>query len=581
MLLSKKTRKQLPLNFRALLILLSTVIPFTVILILSAGEISQRMDSQNAQSYENSLTVFCKALEEEIINTNTFLYQECWESPYFLELYNSERSKRLEAERSICSSADSFLAGNAEITGVVLYNPDLMYNNLVLQPSASYSDAEISELKTLFTQTSLLAAHESLGWNLSDEASHPYWYRVLHRNGMYVSCFVDLDRVSSSAQAKYGLSAPVVFFNNDSALTNALWLSQWNGKKPEISKDEAYDFLSSGGKNYMVLARNCMSFRAVYAVFYLNNMGWFVSLGIVFILIAFFSFFLIWLFFQSQFFRPLYGLVDTMREIRDGNLSLRTLNKSKSEEFAVINTTFNHMLDTISNLKIESYEQKILAEQTELDALRLQIHPHLFLNCLKAIYGLAQLEQTQDIQDMVIHLSEHLRYTLYLSSSTVSLGQELAMCRNYIKLQGIGQHLKPVCAVSCDEELSNLMIPPITLLTLVENACKFAQMHNDMLFVQISASILTIDNVKLANIVVQDNGPGFPSDVLPQLNGAIDSFAAEGHIGIANMVRRFRFMCGDDFSVFFSNQNGARIELMLPIENSSKREDTTHGTADC
>ena len=88
-----------------------------------------------------------------------------------------------------------------------------------------------------------------------------------------------------------------------------------------------------------------------------------------------------------------------------------------SKEFAQVNDTFNRMINTITNLKIESYERKLAAreaelaaEKAELTSLRMQIQPHFYLNCLKNIYGLAQMGSFQEIQDEILLLSKHLRY---------------------------------------------------------------------------------------------------------------------------------------------------------------------------
>ena len=81
-----------------------------------------------------------------------------------------------------------------------------------------------------------------------------------------------------------------------------------------------------------------------------------------------------------------------MKRIEADDLQCRT-GQYSSKEFAQVNDTFNRMINTITNLKIESYERKLAAreaelaaEKAELTSLRMQIQPHFYLNCQKYIW---------------------------------------------------------------------------------------------------------------------------------------------------------------------------------------------------
>lgn len=552
------------------MILLITMLPFTAVFFWYTNRTIINIDNQNALGYQNSLEIFCKGIENTILNVNGFLYHECWSSSHISLLNDSTvEEERQKAQLGLSSLAYNFLNGNSDVSGVFFYNPGQQYQELHLQSGLSYSQTESTELLSVLTNVEVLAEKRNLGWFMTKETSHPYWLRMIQKEGTYVICFIDMDRLTASAQTTYGLAAPIVFAQNNVPFTNALWLRQYKDEQLKPSKNGEYYLLESGEKSYMVVMRSCISFKAIYAVQYQKNTTWIYLTAMIYIGATALAFFIIWRFLQRLFFRPLYALVGTMRDIQAGDFSLRSHTKDSGEEFAVINHTFNGMLDTISTLKIESYEQKLFAERTEMDALRLQIRPHLFLNCLKAIYGLAQSEQTQDIQKMVIRLSGHLRYTLNLRANTIALRQELEMCRNYIELQSIGQRIQPRCMITIDDALREIPVPPITLLTLMENAGKFAVLQNIALTVEISVHTLEIDDTHLAQIVIQDNGPGFPADILALLNSRLEELACDGHVGIINIVRRFRLMY-PDFSVFFSNQNGARIEMMIPVVEAEK-----------
>jgi two-component system sensor histidine kinase YesM len=60
------------------------------------------------------------------------------------------------------------------------------------------------------------------------------------------------------------------------------------------------------------------------------------------------------------------------------------------------------MMSEITTLRIKGYEQRLMAEKAQMDALRMQIRPHFFLNCLKSIFGLAQAGKTEEIKKTVL-----------------------------------------------------------------------------------------------------------------------------------------------------------------------------------
>jgi hypothetical protein len=53
------------------------------------------------------------------------------------------------------------------------------------------------------------------------------------------------------------------------------------------------------------------------------------------------------------------------------------------------------MMDQIKSLKIIAYEKTLAAQQAQLQYLQIQIRPHFFLNCLSALYGLAEVGESE------------------------------------------------------------------------------------------------------------------------------------------------------------------------------------------
>lgn len=279
---------------------------------------------------------------------------------------------------------------------------------------------------------------------------------------------------------------------------------------------------------------------------------------------------LIW---RRQFLQPMNRLIDTMGAIAEGDLSARAELLGAGQELRLVNQTFNRMLERIQTLKIQRYEQELNVRQTKLQYYQAQIRPHFYLNCLKNLYSLAQQNEMQNIEESILLLSNHLRYCFQWHTETVTLRHELEMCRNYIDLMGVTAVIKPQLQVDVDAELLQCSIPPVSILTLVENSLKYGLSDRSQSVIRITASFLESEEATYLQIGVYDNGPGFTAAQLSEMNGLVEDGGNEqsGHVGVRNVMARFRLLYGDRFDAAFSNQGGGAVELFIEQEKNAGR----------
>lgn len=120
-----------------------------------------------------------------------------------------------------------------------------------------------------------------------------------------------------------------------------------------------------------------------------------------------------------------------------------------------------------------------------------------------------------------------------------------------------------------DPELSELPLPPVSLLTLVENSVKHGKMIGKTLKITITAKLLETEEGCMADLSVADNGTGFTAGDLKQLNSAAPQEENGQHVGLFNVVRRLQLLYGEQAAIAFTNNRrggGARVELFLPID---------------
>ena len=70
------------------------------------------------------------------------------------------------------------------------------------------------------------------------------------------------------------------------------------------------------------------------------------------------------------------------------------------------------------------------------------------------------------------------------------------MCENYVQLQAIGRRNKSQCKLDIPLELLELQIPPVSILSLVENAVKYGVVLDKELVITIKGSLLRMEDNK-------------------------------------------------------------------------------------
>ena len=177
----------------------------------------------------------------------------------------------------------------------------------------------------------------------------------------------------------------------------------------------------------------------------------------------------------------------------------------------------------------------------------------------------------------MVELSNYLRYLFQSPSSMVSLREELQSVRHYIELQRLITVHPPRCVISAPEEVLDIPVPPLSLLTFVENAAKHGQMPDRQLSIHIKAMLVESEDGRYLDLTITDNGRGFPPCVLKRLTSETPQFES-GHIGIANVLRRLELIYQNKSSCsFFNLQEGSCIDLFLPLEEGGRKDGQDRG----
>lgn len=133
-----------------------------------------------------------------------------------------------------------------------------------------------------------------------------------------------------------------------------------------------------------------------------------------------------------------------------------------------------------TSLVMELYDQLLLRRRIEAerdkDALAMfkaQISPHFLFNTLNSLYSLV-IGTSPKAEDAFIRFTDILKYTYTaVGRETVPVAEEIKYIQSYIALQQIRLDGHTTVVQDYDVDTPQLAIPPMLMLTFVENAFKY------------------------------------------------------------------------------------------------------------
>ena len=122
---------------------------------------------------------------------------------------------------------------------------------------------------------------------------------------------------------------------------------------------------------------------------------------------------------------------------------------------------------------VQEAELKSLVKETELNSLKSQINPHFLFNSLNSISSLTMF-QPEKAQEMIIKLSEFLRYSISIKAEKLtSLQDEISNINRYLDIEKIRFGKRLAFDLQGIEPCRELKVPGMILQPLVENAVKY------------------------------------------------------------------------------------------------------------
>lgn len=197
--------------------------------------------------------------------------------------------------------------------------------------------------------------------------------------------------------------------------------------------------------------------------------------------------------------------------------------------------------------------------QAQLEALKMQLHPHFLFNTLHSISALLN-QDVEAARSMISRLGDFLRLTLEnAGTQEVTVQQELEFLNGYLEIERIRFQDRLTTSVTVDPAVLDQRVPNLILQPIVENALRHAISNSNGGRIEI---MVTPRNGML-RIEVKDNGPG-----LRLVRSGPDR--SKTGLGLANTRARLERLYGTAHSLDLANEPAGGLVVTMELPRSTE-----------
>lgn len=246
-----------------------------------------------------------------------------------------------------------------------------------------------------------------------------------------------------------------------------------------------------------------------------------------------------------------------------------------NRELAILYDSYNQMIGRLDQTVKALSDKEISETQAQVVALKAQFRPHFLYNSLNTIYWTLYNDGQQRSANMVLMLSDLLRYSIQPGSDLVKVEVELAQLDRYIAISKMRYGEKLQTEINVEEHVLQAKMMKMLLQPLVENAITHGleEKKGDWL---IRINIVQVDD-KL-HLTVEDNGVGMSQqdidDVLSRKSQVMVDDMIHTGIGLSNLYNRISLTYGEAFEFKLSSgvEGGLRVDIIVPLIGEEREE---------
>lgn len=268
---------------------------------------------------------------------------------------------------------------------------------------------------------------------------------------------------------------------------------------------------------------------------------------------------------MSGITNPIRHLCEAAELAGSGNFGIRA-HEEKVDEIAVLNASFNHMIEEIGKLVEDIHTEELNIRAAELRLLQEQINPHFLYNTLDNIIWLAEAKETEQVVNMVSALSSFFRTTLSKGKDRITVGDERTHICSYLQIQQFRYRDILEYSIDISEDICSCLILKLILQPLVENALyhgikgKRGKGH---------LCVTGYGDGDLLLFCVSDDGIGMKPERLQQvrqiISGEIENNEEKGGFGLFNVNQRIWLNYGTAYGLEIESAYGKGTKMWVKL----------------
>lgn len=218
----------------------------------------------------------------------------------------------------------------------------------------------------------------------------------------------------------------------------------------------------------------------------------------------------------------------------------------------------------------EEYLKRLRAQSEARDAklkmLRYQLNPHFLCNTLNAINSLIEIGESEKAQNMTVHLSEFLRYSLDTDpDAKIPLMEEIDALNLYLEIEKtrFEERLKIKIEIHADAQLA--LVPSLLLQPIIENSMKHAIARSEL---GGTISILAATENGQLVLTLSDTGTGKLSAKQREIQSKVLELDSKKGVGLENIQQRLSALYKNHYTISaqFAETGGLVTIIHLPLE---------------
>lgn len=269
--------------------------------------------------------------------------------------------------------------------------------------------------------------------------------------------------------------------------------------------------------------------------------GYFVLFLLLLIVTALLGLLLTWL-----VMKPIKRLQSCMNQVEAGNLHTYYDPRGSRDEIYELGTSYNKMLDRISELIGRIYKEQEEKRKAETAVMQAQIKPHFLYNTLDNLKWMAKEHGAEEVAAAITSLSTFFRIFLSNGKEMITIANEFKHTKAYLDIQSLRYKEKLSYEMELDDTIREYSTLKIMIQPMVENAIYHGIKPKDG---PGHIWITGTPDGDFITFLIRDDGVGMSAETLTALRERLEKLDSSEHFGMVNTLTRLRAVYGQDASL--------------------------------